>query len=296
MKLPPYYPKAEWRPSPNHGYLTNGYPAPPDVPGANRSNLAPFTLRAMCGHSTHGPLNADPPDRFFNPYASDRGSVHYWWYGNGRVVQMVRNDNAAYGNGVLNRRDGLPGAIALVREWYRTGRNPNNDTVSHEFCGTGNSAPSFTPVTDEQWDGFYRWREWCASEGTVWDETNTVLHKDISATACPDGRFTVADLLRKVASEVTQEQLAALTARIVELERRTGATPPNEQRARNADLLLYADGLNTAIWKNIAAIDDLRSIVADLSPSSTVAVADALELAADKLRGIDRHVDGRQEP
>lgn len=283
MKLPPFYPKAEWRPSPN-------YYAP-----------AVFTLKATVGHSAHSPLHAEPPPRFFTtnpPPGQERGSTHNWVMGNGRFIQMVRYDCGAFGNGALNRDDGASSRFALVRDWYRTRRNPNYDTISTEFPGYGVSAPAgqqFTPITDDQWDSWFQFLDWCASEGVEFDENNTLVHSDISNTACPDGRFINADMLRKVRDEVTKEEYGALVVRIAELERRTGASPPNEQRARNADLLLYADGLNSAIWRNINAIDDLRSIVADLSPSSTVAVADALELAADKLRGIDRHVDGTGE-
>ena len=200
VMLPPFYPKAEWRPSPNFGY-----------PGQQ------FTGKAVCGHSTHSPLNSDPPRRFFDATDPARGSVHYWWYGNGHVVQMVKNTDAAYGNGMLNLANGAQSSIAIVREWYKTGRNPNLDTYSHEFCGYGNSGTSFDPITDEQWDGWFRWREWCASEGQVWDETNTVVHKDISATACPDGRFTVADLLRSLPGDDMDARLEEMIWRMADI-------------------------------------------------------------------------------
>lgn len=283
MKLPPYYPKAEWRASPNF------YP----------SSL--FTLKAAVGHSSVSPLWSEPPRRFFDATAEDRGSTHNWIQGNGHFIQMVRFDCGAFGNGVLNRTDGASSPNALVREWYRTRRNPNYDTISTEITGYGVSSETFTAVTDDQWDSWFQFLDWCASEGVEFTGDAMLVHQDISATACPDGRFTVADLLRKVGNEVTQEQLAALTARIVELERRTGATPPNEQRARNADLLLYADGLNTAIHKNIEAIDELQEAVKKLETGQSVpfghftTIAKALELASNELRGIDRHVDGTRE-
>ena len=222
-------------------------------------------------------------------------SWHFSVGRDGTVLQHLEFNDGGYHAGItVEQAHSNPPIWPLYKG---PGRNVNHYTIGIEHEGFHNQ-----PWTEPQKEASRELCRWLAVELDIpltplYFPPHAVIDvvNRVNDFAPAYERARLYQYLLAKEDEVTQAEYDRLVARIVELERRTGATPPNAQRAHNADLLLYADGLNTAIWKNIAAIDELRSLVADLSPSSTVAVADALELAANKLRGIDRHVNGDGE-
>jgi hypothetical protein len=151
---------------------------------------------------------ADPPERFFNATISTRGSVHLWIKGNGHIIQMVPFDKSAWGNGQLNRTDGKNDPHPLIREWYQRGVNPNLETISIEICGVGRSG-AFQAVTEAQWNAWTRIHAWLIDE--QWFDSfggeNLLLHGMISATRCPDGRWTVLDLIAHLEDQMTKEEI-----------------------------------------------------------------------------------------
>ena len=227
------WPEARWNPSPNFGYTSGG-------------KAVVLSPRAYVQHSSVTPLNSPPPARFFST-GPGRGSVHLWYYGNGVVDQLVEFDKPAYGNGQLNRADGLQSPSPLVREWYATGRNPNWDTWSAEFTGYGHSHPpgyDYMRPTDDQMYAFVRFSEWSKAEGWLEFGPDTLLlHKDISSTACPDGRFDVPYLLNALEGQpMTPEERIKLD----ELWRRTGG-----DEGVDYDLLLSIRNQQNALTQHI---------------------------------------------
>lgn len=199
MTRSPRLPFAEWRPSPNFG----GY-------GVAHLPVATVT------HSADSGLMDDPPDRFFDPNHEHPGSVNLWIKGDGHIIQMVDFDKSAWGNGALNRLGGPP-AIKLVEEWYRTKTNPNTRTISIEIAGMGTSRGNrFTAVTPAQWKSWARIHEWLIAEQwfSYFGPENLLLHSLISATACPDGRFTVEDLVAHLSKGENMSQINDLIVAI----------------------------------------------------------------------------------
>lgn len=178
----PRLPFAEWRPSPNFG----GY------------GVAHLPVATVTHSADSNPMD-DPPARMFTrtpPPPQNPSSVHLWIKADGSIIQMVEFDKSAWGNGAMNRVS--PPANALIQDWYRTKTNPNTRTISIEITGFGVSrGAKFTDVTEAQWTSWRRVHEWLIAEKWmgVFDQENLLLHSMISATACPDGRFTVDDLV-----------------------------------------------------------------------------------------------------
>lgn len=89
-------------------------------------------------------------------------------------------------------------------------------------------------------------------------------------------------LFTESGAEAQEEDMAAIEAlekRIAELERRTGGTG---ERARNADLLAYIDGVNVATLSMGEAVQQLAAA----TPVDTEVVAEALQKAVDELRAV----------
>ena len=202
MARPDWIPFADRVETPNGGYS--------DHPVLNPTAIVP--------HSSHGPLNSDPPRRFYETekgWWGSPGCTHLWIYGHGSLTQLVKLSKPAWGNGWLNRPDGLQSPKELVRGWYRDGRNPNYDTISCEFAGYGLQAPNTSPLTmesipptDEQMATWFRVTGWLKAEGwlTELTEQNVILHREISKTACPDGRFESADMIVRPLESTDKEE------------------------------------------------------------------------------------------
>lgn len=211
-------PFATHEPTNNKGYTVNGEPVP-------------LTARAIVGHSADSPLDARPPRRFFD---DESASSHFWIMGDGEIIQLVPLNTPAWANGRLNRPDGRSSDHELIRSWYQTGRNPNFDTISCEFAGFGKSrGSSYTPLTPEQEGAWGRLARWLEREGHITLSLHTILlHQHISRTACPDGRFTRAELLQLATDSVRADS----DARIDELQRQLDALEDQHQRLNDAVL------------------------------------------------------------
>jgi hypothetical protein len=236
LTRPDWIPFADRVESPNGGYWFD----------EARTQPIPFTPKALVPHSAHAPLMSDPPRRFYETepgWWGTPGCTTLWIYGDGALTQMVKLSKAAWGNGWLNRYDGHLSPKLLVREWYSENRNPNYDTISCEFAGYGLQAPKTSvntmpsiPPTDEQMETWFRVTDWILAEGWLPELTkfNVILHSEISATACPDGRFQSTDMIRTgpLPSELPSEILTDAEWKV------------------HVDN--YLDGLNTAQWDHKA--------------------------------------------
>lgn len=272
-------PFADYRPSPNFGFYD----------AANR--LIRLTPRAIVPHSADSQLNADPPRTFFAPGGQ---STHFWIRGDGHLIQMVPLDVPAWGNGVLDRADGVDSPNPYVREWYRTRRNPNLDTISVEFAGFGLSrGDRFTPVTEAQLQTWARLIDFLLAEGWLADFNgfNCILHREISATACPDGRFTGAGMVEAYTArrkdDMTPEEREILYALVDLLIGRSDGQPYgslaerlNAVRAAVADQQRFQLGLGL-LQQRVAELERRR-------PGARLGeIAAALEQLAAALRGAD---------
>jgi len=213
-------PFADWRPSPNFGGYSRGH-----------------NPKASVTHSADSNLMDGPPARFFTrtPTPPQKpGSVHLWIKGDGHITQMVEFGQSAWGNGATDRVGGPPDNT-LIQGWYAQGINPNTETFSIELTGFGKSKGArFTAVTEAQWASWARIHEWLVAEQwiTTFDARNLLLHSMISATACPDGRVTVEDLvahLSKGADMTALEDLIIALYAGAEL-----AGKPREERLKYA--------------------------------------------------------------
>lgn len=224
-------PFAEWRPSQNHGYSDGG-------------QRIPLTIKAIVAHSADSEPMADPPDRLLKP-SSNPGSVHTWNRADGKLYQLVELDEPAWGNGVdytkpsIFNPNGWSHPNTIIRNWYANRRNPNLDTFSMEFAGFGTSrGDRFSKPTDDQMYTWARVNEWLRSEGLITaTRENVLLHGQFVRTACPDGRFTVDELVAALEeSDVTQGELDDLILAIFGSTERDaqGNLAPKAQRLANA--------------------------------------------------------------
>lgn len=243
---PTRIPFAIWRPSQNHGFWGAKISAP----------------TAFFAHSADSVLYGDgPPDRLLYPSANP-GSTHLWFEGDGRLYQTIELDEPAWGNGVdydrfgYHRTDGWESPHVLVREWYRLRRNPNLDCWSAEFSGQGISRPGkFSKLTEPQIASWIGFAEWAKAEGWFSPTLqNVLLHQYVVPTACPDGRFTPAELIGYL-NDAGEDEM--------------GATP-NEREILyglvdlligRADGIEYVNDIERLLALRAAISDDLRFAV-----------------------------------
>lgn len=214
MTYPARVPFAEWRPSQNHGY------------DDGLGGRIPLTPKALFAHSADSAPGSDPPGRLLFPDPNP-GSVHLWVRDDGHLLQLVELNEPAWGNGVDYSRpgyhlaDGASSPLAIVRQWYATKRNPNLDSISLEFTGRGVSrkGDAFDRLTEAQLATWARLGEWFQREGVITlGLENLVLHSQVIPTACPDGRFTAADLLAALTPAPGPVEYQELLRRIEDLE------------------------------------------------------------------------------
>lgn len=293
MSRNPICPFAEVRLSPNGGFMAGGRPVVLDP-------------KAFVPHSAASQLDADPPDRFFNPRppAPEKPTVtHFWFYDSGKILQMKGLDVPAWGNGTLDRADGPTSPLAIVRDWYRTGRNPNLDTISAEFAGRrviGADAKASEP-TEAQVESFRRVADWMKAEGwlTLGPE-NVVLHRQISATECPDGRFDSAFLLGKLEDTLSAQDMERL-ARLERIVAAWGIDVPTTdgtmQRIQGEEALAFLDEVvNASAFRTLNNLNDAllqvkRAIESGVLDNDRVAMQDALASADAMLSDINNRVD-----
>lgn len=266
MNRPVRIPFAEWRPSTNHGFTSGG----------RRIVLNPT---AYAAHSADSGLMADPPERLLKPSANP-GSTHLWYRGDGYLFQMVELDEPAWGNGVdygtpgLYRPDGWASPHKIVRDWYAARRNPNLDCISSEFTGQGVSrGANFSRLTEAQIAMFVRVAEWLKAEGWL-DITidNLILHQYVAPTACPDGRFTPAELISYLgddALKLTETQTENLLLRLFAGSEYEGSET-REQRLQRA--LAELDKAETAQSLNDTALSAISVAQSHGAGGGTVAI------------------------
>jgi hypothetical protein len=207
---------------------------------------------------------------------------------------MVPLDVPAWGNGVLDRADGVDSPNPYVREWYRTRRNPNLDTISVEFAGFGVSrGEQFTAVTEAQLQTWARLIDFLLVEGWLADFNgfNCILHREISSTACPDGRFTGAGMVEAYTArrkdDMTPEEREILYALVDLLIGRNDGQPYgslterlNAVRAAVADQQRFQLGLGL-LEQRVTELENQR-------PGARLGeIAAALEQLAAALRKAD---------
>ena len=186
-------PFAEWLPSENHGYTDGG-------------QRIPLAIKSIVTHSADSSSMADPPARLLHP-SNNPGSVHAWLRGDGKLYQMVELDEPAWGNGVDYtdasnfNPNGFTSPNAIIRNWFNLRRNPNLDTFSIEFAVYGQSRGAlFSKPSPAQMATWARLCAWFRSEGIITPtRDNVILHSSLVRTACPDGRFTVEELVAAIA-------------------------------------------------------------------------------------------------
>jgi len=149
---------------------------------------------------------------------------------------------------------GLRAGIYTAKWWWSSGIGNGFEFAKYPLWHaiyTGNGSPVPNP-------GFGGW-------------TSAEIHQYTSTRElCGRGRdanylFTEVD-----AESIEEDDMAAieeLEKRIAELERRTGGT---DERARNADLLLYADGLNDALTEHLEEADAEGDFATGLKRGDTV--------------------------
>jgi N-acetyl-anhydromuramyl-L-alanine amidase AmpD len=90
-------------------------------------------VKALVAHITDGETAAGAIGWFHNP--ASKVSAHYVVDRDGTITRVVREENTAWANGVLNQPNV---ANPIVAGWVRDGTNPNSETVSIEAVGKPN--------------------------------------------------------------------------------------------------------------------------------------------------------------
>jgi N-acetylmuramoyl-L-alanine amidase len=145
-------------------------------------------VRAFVCHSQegYGSLHAF----FSNPARG--ASTHFWIGRDGRVEQYVDTDDTAWGNGERNRHGGPDPRIPWAAGAYANA-SVNDETVSCELEGRAGEAS--TPEQEIAAAGLIRWVHEVHGLGEPKRHVTVVEHNQLSATACPSGRWPIDRLI-----------------------------------------------------------------------------------------------------
>lgn len=100
------------------------------LPGDHTPGRAGHPIEAIVLHVTDGTSIEGALDWWARPEIN--ASTHYLVGQDGRIVQAVREENTAWGNGLVQRPDTTN---PLIASWVSTGVNPNRRTISIERVG-----------------------------------------------------------------------------------------------------------------------------------------------------------------
>ncbi|MPZ24085.1 MAG: hypothetical protein GEU28_11205 [Dehalococcoidia bacterium] len=171
------YPNATWKP------ITTNFR--PGRAGGRRRAMA-FVCHSQEGSRSLHAL-------FSNP--SRRASTHFWIGRDGAVEQYVDTADTAWGNGERNRAGGPDGRVPWAAAAYAAA-SLNDETISCELEGRAGE-----PMSSQQEaaaGALMRWVHVAHELGEPRRHVTVIEHNQLSATACPSGRWPIDRLIAAI--------------------------------------------------------------------------------------------------